>query len=502
MNEESIVAYPLNGITYDATDAQTYLCTRTSGVYSSENHFKLGEVTRDRQITIGSGIAWMKISEFGGIVFAVTEPVAVQVPGAGDTDRTDLIVLRYDGNRNTREVACKTNSNSVQQYDGIFELALYRIDIPHNTTQITSSHIHDVRSTPLCGVMKDGVTGIPVETLVDNFESRLKDLLGDIDKQGKAGIKALNDDAAIALSAFQREGETAIGTINSNASDAITDFQKLYVKELNTFREEADDQLDDNLTNNSILITGFDAAYKKAIDDANAQFEATNKNGQEIVQELTQKNTAFGQDIDTFKSNAQNSLGTFQSSGSYLINKFERDSQKALDDFEEDVANVAAGTDAMLQTAFNQSGKVGQVAFSDELPLVITGGFAKKIYYTDQENVFTVPFSSIEQKEQLREWIAKNRSITLRLFSAKQSGEETSFAEWDAVIDFINGNGGTFEDVFDVNKQCYDFRFQFMEGEDTTSRLVYFTGLFDDLKTAVLYFPIDGYGSSGTLTFI
>ena len=30
----SIITYPLNGVVYSAEDVATYLCTRTSGVYS------------------------------------------------------------------------------------------------------------------------------------------------------------------------------------------------------------------------------------------------------------------------------------------------------------------------------------------------------------------------------------------------------------------------------------------------------------------------------------
>lgn len=544
MNEDYIVAYPLNGIQYDATDAQTYLCTRTSGVYSSENHFKLGEVV-GRQITIGSGIAWMKISEFGGIVFAVTEPVTVTVPGAGQTDRTDLIVLRYDKNNdNAREVVCKIGSNSVKQSDGVFELALYSIDVKADTTLITSSHIHDVRSTPLCGVMKDGVTGIPVETLVDNFESRLKDLLDDIDEKGQEKLHDFSIDTTAALSDFRAEGETAIGTINLNASNAITDFTTTSVQELNEFRTDAGNQLATNIQNNAAMIDVFKTEYEKAIDDANALFEATNADGQAIVDSLTEKNTEFGSalnransaidsfvntdapnaitafqedaraaidsftsesgsSIDTFENNAQAAITDFQQSGRSSIDKFEDDSQAAIEGFEEDVANIAAGTDVMLQTAFNQSKKVGQVAFADETPIVLTGGFTKHLSYISTPNVFAAPFASSDRKKKLREYIRNNRSITIRLFSAKQSGEKTSADEWNNVVAFLNDQGGTFEDVFDTDKPCYDFHFQYADTiNDRPGGNAYFTCIFDDLQTAVMSIPITGLGSGGTLSFI
>ena len=35
----SIITYPLNGVTYDAEDVSTYLCTRTSGVYAKDTNY-------------------------------------------------------------------------------------------------------------------------------------------------------------------------------------------------------------------------------------------------------------------------------------------------------------------------------------------------------------------------------------------------------------------------------------------------------------------------------
>ena len=61
----SIVTYPLNGITYNAEDAETYLSTRVSGVYASENCFDL-TITADRTVTIGPGLAWVRNTRFAG----------------------------------------------------------------------------------------------------------------------------------------------------------------------------------------------------------------------------------------------------------------------------------------------------------------------------------------------------------------------------------------------------------------------------------------------------
>ena len=58
-----IITYPLNGITYDAQDAETYLCSRESGVFSDDDHFK-ATLTNSREITISAGLAWIKDKKF------------------------------------------------------------------------------------------------------------------------------------------------------------------------------------------------------------------------------------------------------------------------------------------------------------------------------------------------------------------------------------------------------------------------------------------------------
>lgn len=51
----SIITYPLNGVTYDAEDVSTYLCTRTSGVYSKDTNYAVS-VTGARQITVAPAL--------------------------------------------------------------------------------------------------------------------------------------------------------------------------------------------------------------------------------------------------------------------------------------------------------------------------------------------------------------------------------------------------------------------------------------------------------------
>ena len=50
----SIITYPLDIIEYEAKDAETYLCSRTSGVFASTGHFD-ASITGAREVRISRG---------------------------------------------------------------------------------------------------------------------------------------------------------------------------------------------------------------------------------------------------------------------------------------------------------------------------------------------------------------------------------------------------------------------------------------------------------------
>mgnify|MGYP003306982991 CR=1 FL=1 len=75
----AIVTYPLNGVEYTAENAETYFCTRTSGVYAAEDNFVLS-IVGAFEVSIGAGLAWIKDGTFSGKSVVSTEEVAIQVP--------------------------------------------------------------------------------------------------------------------------------------------------------------------------------------------------------------------------------------------------------------------------------------------------------------------------------------------------------------------------------------------------------------------------------------
>ena len=103
----SIITYPLNGVVYSAEDVATYLCTRTSGVYSKETNFAVS-ITGTRQITVAPGLAWINYDDFKGVSVCSREENVLTVPEADNIlNRVDRVVLQFDTSENITAIKLK-----------------------------------------------------------------------------------------------------------------------------------------------------------------------------------------------------------------------------------------------------------------------------------------------------------------------------------------------------------------------------------------------------------
>ena len=169
----SIITYPLNGVTYDAEDVSTYLCTRTSGVYSKDTNYAVS-VTGARQITVAPGLAWINYDDFKGVSACSREAVNLTVPDADSTlPRIDRVVLQFDTAANLTAVKLKPGTPAaapeppaILQNHNQYELGLCTVSVPAGSSVVTAADITDTRADEaVCGVMRDGVTGIPTAQL-------------------------------------------------------------------------------------------------------------------------------------------------------------------------------------------------------------------------------------------------------------------------------------------------------------------------------------------------
>lgn len=175
----SIITYPLNGVTYDAEDVSTYLCTRTSGVYAKDSNYAVS-VTGARQITVAPGLAWINYDDFKGVSACSREAVALTVPDADSTlSRIDRVVLQFDTAANLTAVKLKTGTPAaapeppdILQNHNQYELGLCTVSVPAGSSVVTAADITDTRADEaVCGVMRDGVTGIPTAQLVEQWQA-------------------------------------------------------------------------------------------------------------------------------------------------------------------------------------------------------------------------------------------------------------------------------------------------------------------------------------------
>lgn len=164
----SLTLYPLNNIDYTAEDAALYHCTRSSGVYAGDD-FDPTLTGADNTITVGPGIAWLRITRFFGVVAGMKTETAVDM-GIPDATypRIDALVLRYDANKNGGELVAKqgTPAGSPQppartQTEACHELHLFHVYRKPGAAAITAADVTDVRlNEEWCGLMADSVTNV------------------------------------------------------------------------------------------------------------------------------------------------------------------------------------------------------------------------------------------------------------------------------------------------------------------------------------------------------
>jgi hypothetical protein len=221
----SIITYPLDGVTYSAEDVATYLCTRTSGVYAKNSNFA-ASITGTRQVTIAPGLAWMNYDDFKGVSVCSREDTVLTVPDADNTlNRVDRVVLQFDTASNLTAIRLKTGTPAVAaqppdilQNHNQYELGLCTISVPAGSAAISAADVTDTRADEtVCGVMRDGVTGIPTQQLLAEARARI----GQLEETASTSAAAA-DKSAKAAAASQSAAAGSASTANTNAAAAAS----------------------------------------------------------------------------------------------------------------------------------------------------------------------------------------------------------------------------------------------------------------------------------------
>ena len=189
-----IITYPENGIVYDADDASGYLATRLSGVYSAEEDFAV-TAQGGLSVQVSAGQAWVRPARFKGRSIIMEQPTTMVLTEADPVrSRIDRVVLRYDAaaKKTSLQVLDGTPDSAspaapaITRTELVYDLCLAEIRRPAGSTSVTAADITDTRADEtVCGVMRDGVTGIPTGTLVQQFRAVIDALKGEAaDKLG------------------------------------------------------------------------------------------------------------------------------------------------------------------------------------------------------------------------------------------------------------------------------------------------------------------------------
>lgn len=213
-----IITYPENGITYDADDASGYLSTRLSGVYSADEDFAV-TANGDLTVTVSAGQAWVRPARFRGRSIIMEQPETVTLTAADTVrSRIDRLVLRYDATAKKTSLTVLTGTQDsasptapeITRTTLVYDLCLADIRRPAASTAITAADITDTRADEaVCGLMRDGVTGIPTQKLVEQWQAAQA-----------AQEKALRTAADTLLKTTQQQADALLRTTKQQA-DAL-----------------------------------------------------------------------------------------------------------------------------------------------------------------------------------------------------------------------------------------------------------------------------------------
>lgn len=176
-----IVLYPANGYDFDAADVAAYLAGLTSGVFSGDEDFPV-TAAGGLKVTVGAGRGWVHPSRFTGYSITKRESDTLTMPLADPSlPRIDRIAMRYDAGARAASLQVLQGTASstptapaISRTELIYDLCLAEIKRPAGSTAVTVADIYDTRADEtVCGVMRDGVHGIPTGTLIQMLRDEI-----------------------------------------------------------------------------------------------------------------------------------------------------------------------------------------------------------------------------------------------------------------------------------------------------------------------------------------
>lgn len=281
-----IVLYPANGFDFDAADVAAYLAGLTSGVFSSAEDFPV-TAAGGLKVTVGAGRGWVHPSRFTGYSITKREADTLTMPLADPSlPRIDRIVMRYAAGARAASLQVLQGTASstptapaISRTELIYDLCLAEITRPAGSTSISTGQITDTRlDEALCGIVRDGVTGIPTDELL----AAAKERIGGLEEKATSSAAAAKDSAEAAKSSETKSAssEKAAKTSETAAKQALQDTETEHTAALQDIARARTAALNDVANSTRTATAAANIATQQATAAAGSASTAATKAGE------------------------------------------------------------------------------------------------------------------------------------------------------------------------------------------------------------------------------
>lgn len=328
-----IVLYPANGFDFDAADVAAYLAGLTSGVFSGAEDFPV-TAAGGLKVTVGAGRGWVHPSRFTGYSITKREADTLTMPLADPSlPRIDRIVMRYDAGARAASLQVLQGTASstptapaISRTELIYDLCLAEITRPAGSTSISTGQITDTRlDEALCGIVRDGVTGIPTDELLAAAKERINAL----EEKATSSAAAAKDSAEAAKSSETKSAasEKAAKTSETAAKQALQDTETEHTTALQDIAQARTAALTDVANSTRTATTAAETATQQATAAAGSASTASTKAGEASASAGAAKNDADrAEKASTNAANAATNAvkqakeaGTFDGQSAYAL---------------------------------------------------------------------------------------------------------------------------------------------------------------------------------------
>lgn len=328
-----IVLYPANGYDFDAADVAAYLAGLTSGAFSGDEDFPV-TAAGGLKITVGAGRGWVHPSRFTGYSITKREADTLTMPLADPSlPRIDRIVMRYDAGARAASLQVLQGTASstptapaISRTELIYDLCLAEITRPAGSTSITTGQITDTRlDEALCGIVRDGVTGIPTDELLAAAKERINAL----EEKATSSAAAAKDSAEAAKSSETKSAasEKAAKTSETAAKQALQATETEHTAALQDLAQARTAALNDVAASTKTATAAANTATQQATAAAGSASTAVTKAGEASASAGAAKNDADrAEKASTNAANAATNAvkqakeaGTFDGQSAYAL---------------------------------------------------------------------------------------------------------------------------------------------------------------------------------------